>query len=188
MESAANAGQPTSLHSEIPLTPKGQQQAEDAVSMIENIVAPDFFMVSSYKRCTDTAAPSLEKWNSVPHVVTSDIVEFHYLDFAGQLTTIDDRKAKRDAYWEKCDPDYQDGPECETFRAFMQRVCHTVQLLQESSHRNIVVFTHGFFMKALFFITMPECSQEITSDSMRAIYNFSQRVSIGNATCVELEM
>jgi hypothetical protein len=89
--------------------------------------------------------------------------EFTYLDTAAcSGTTYAERKHRRDAYWERCDPRWGDGPGCESFAGFLQRLGWLEQTLNSRRPEDtVVVFTHEFVMRALRWL------QQHTAERLR---------------------
>lgn len=145
-ESVANAGLRTSTMAGIQLTDRGHCQAQEIAARF--VVAPSRFVVSSYLRTQQSAAPSIARFPTVP-VETWPIHEFTYLA-ASQYdgTTSAERLTGVANYWERCDPNYRDGLGSETFEEFVQRVDQFIVRLQATSDLDLAVFTHGHFIRA----------------------------------------
>lgn len=148
-ESTANAGGRTLNHEIIPLSKIGEEQALQMAS--EFNLAPNIIIVSRFKRTQQTAFPLLKKYKEDSSFDIWDSVnEFTYLAPASCInTTAAERKARRDEYWERCDPNYLDGWEAESFNMLLNRARRTIDRLKEIERDFIVVFTHGLFMQAL---------------------------------------
>ncbi|RYF98861.1 MAG: hypothetical protein EON94_12370 [Caulobacteraceae bacterium] len=63
-------------------------------------------------------------------------------------TTGETRRPLVDDYWRRCDPDYQDGPDAESFRSFMERLHDFHRRLLAAGGDFIVVVGHGQFFHA----------------------------------------
>jgi broad specificity phosphatase PhoE len=144
-ESMANTGLATSDPAGIPLTEKGRSQAEH---LAENMtVIPDLIIVSPYLRARQTADPLIKRFPQARVECWPEVREFAYLAPASCRDTTAEESVK--AYWQAADPYYIDGDGAESFSQFMRRVDTAIQKLKDEEARNIVVFTHGQFMRAL---------------------------------------
>src|SRR3984957_19690377 len=84
---------------------------------------------SRYLRTVQTAAPLSRRHPGVP-VEQWPVEEFTYLDTAAcDGTSYAERKGLRDVYWRRCEPMWVDGPGCECFADFIERVRHFEQTL-----------------------------------------------------------
>lgn len=146
-ESLANAGLPSSDPTTIPLTSKGHEQAK---AIAEDIgIKPDLIVTSPYTRARETAIPLCNLFPTVP-IETWAVQEYVFfnLNVNGMpATTAADRKPMVDAFWEKCDP-FEMRPNAESFAEFWNRVVTFNQQVERFSGEHLVVFTHGFFMRA----------------------------------------
>ena len=119
-QSASNAGLPAVGHADTPLTALGQQQAREVARRVDR--QPDLLIVSPFLRAHETAAPIRKRWPATPCEVWP-IQELTYLSPARcRGSTADIRRPWIEAYWRRCDPDYCDGPDAESFGAFMGRL------------------------------------------------------------------
>ena len=110
---------------------------------------PDLIIVSPYLRTRQTAAPFIAKYSDVP-VEFWPIQEFNYLDNQKCLgTTIDERRAMRDAFMVRGDADWRDGDDTETFNEMVGRAHAFIERLRWRDERFIVVFSHGLFIRTL---------------------------------------
>ena len=130
-QSAANAmpshgGLVTYRNADIPITELGQTQAASLAQWLrEHTPQPDAVFVSPYLRTQQTARPYLEQ-SSLKAEVLHDLHEFNYLSFAnidGQNFTR--LKQLSEAYWQRNDPDYRDGEDCDSFASFYRRIADT---------------------------------------------------------------
>jgi broad specificity phosphatase PhoE len=145
-QSASNAGLPTTGYGEIPLTALGQRQAREVADRIER--QPDLLIASAFLRATDTAAPIRVRW-PLMRCETWPIQELTYLSPARcRGTTPEMRRPWVEEYWRRCDPDYRDGPDAESFRAFMARLHDFHQRLLALDGNFVVVIGHGQFFRA----------------------------------------
>jgi len=145
-QSASNAGLPAVGHGEVPLTALGQDQAREVARRVDR--QPDRLIVSPFLRTQETAAPIRERWPRTPCEVWP-IQELTYLSPARcKGTTADVRRPWIEAYWRGCDPDYVDGPDAESFRAFMARLADFDSRLSALGGDFAIAVGHGQFFRA----------------------------------------
>lgn len=177
-ESLANAGGTTSDSASIPITANGQHQAERLANLI--MERPSLVVVSRFCRTTQTAVPLLKRYPGVP-VECWNIEEFTHLNLdlcAG--TTYAQRKVLRDEYWDRCDPQWVDGPGCECFADFVARVrCFRRSLALLNPGEFVVIFTHGLLMQVLLWLELNSI-RGITHAEMRRFDDFRRSVSMPN--------
>jgi len=119
-ESAANAGRATSDPASIPLTELGEQQAHAISTRLAE--SPAIVICSPFLRARQTAAPTLTRFPAVPSDIWP-VQEFTYLAPARcEGTSAQQRRPWVDAYWNAYKPTLLDGPEAESFSAFIERV------------------------------------------------------------------
>jgi broad specificity phosphatase PhoE len=148
-ESEGNVGLPTSSAAEIAITDKGKIQAQRIADHLPN--PPDLFVVSEYKRTQQTAAPTFEKFPSIP-IATWPIKEYTYLPYElyNNKTTAQ-RNEPSFKYFRKGDPDLVLGEGGESFNQMLARVDDTLQRMVDSPHPFTILFCHGWFMRALLW-------------------------------------
>jgi 2,3-bisphosphoglycerate-dependent phosphoglycerate mutase len=145
-QSASNAGLPAVGHGEVPLTALGREQAREVARRVDR--QPDRLIVSSFLRAQETAAPIRERWPRTPCEVWP-IQELTYLSPARcRGTTADVRRPWIETYWRGCDPDYLDGPDAESFRAFMARLGDFDSRLSALEGDFAIAVGHGQFFRA----------------------------------------
>ena len=145
-QSASNAGLPTVGHAEVPLTALGQEQAREVAHRVG--LQPNLLIVSPFLRAHETAAPIRERWPGTPCEVWP-IQELTYLSPARcRGTTADIRRPWIEAYWQRCDPDYLDGPDAESFRSFMLRLGDFHRRLSALGSGFVIAVGHGQFFRA----------------------------------------
>ena len=148
-ESESNAGIPVSNDATTPLTELGIQQANRVAAHLQE--PPDRFVVSPFYRTQQTAAPTLLKFPDVP-VETWPVHEFSYLSHEqSENTTLKDRRKLSTPYFLTGDPDLILGDGGESFNQFLARVDNSIARVQESQDKNIIIFGHGWFMRALLW-------------------------------------
>jgi broad specificity phosphatase PhoE len=177
-QSAANAGERTSDPATIPITDTGTCQAQCVADLVSE--RPRVIALSRYLRTVQTGEPLLRRYPDVP-VEEWRVEEFTYLDTAACVgTTYAERKGLRDAYWKRCDPLWADGPGCECFANFIQRVRRLEKTLcLRDAGETIVVFTHGFVMRTLLWLQQRKAGP-ITSTEMEDFDSFQRRISVPN--------
>lgn len=142
-QSASNAGLPTDGYGEVPLTALGRRQAQEVADRVDR--QPDLLVASAFLRAVDTAQPILARWPTTRRE-TWPIHELTYLSPARCVgTTAETRRPWVEAYWRRCDPDYQDGPDAESFRSFMTRLADFHWRLLALEDAFVVVVGHGQF-------------------------------------------
>jgi len=149
-ESETNAGLPSVSDQSTKLTETGKRQAEYVAKYLQEYLQepPDLFVISPYDRTRMTAAPSLEKFPSVP-VETWQIHEYTYLShdqYSG--TTTSDRRRLSEDYFRIADPDLILGKGGESFKQFIGRVDTCFNRLIESDFQKVILFGHGWFTRA----------------------------------------
>jgi broad specificity phosphatase PhoE len=124
----------------------GRQQARDVADRVPR--QPDLLIVSSFLRAADTAEPIRARWPLL-RCETWPIHELTYLSPARcRGTTAETRRPLVDAYWQRCDPDYRDGPDAESFRSFMTRLLDFHRRLLALEGDFVIVVGHGQFFRA----------------------------------------
>ncbi|HEY1049556.1 MAG TPA: phosphoglycerate mutase family protein [Prosthecobacter sp.] len=160
-ESEANAGLPTLTPGCIRLTELGHRQATELAGTIAE--PPCLIVVSPYIRTHLTAAPLRTRYPAVP-VEEWPVHEFTYLNplhYSGTTETQRGEFARH--YWTRCDPHWNDGGGAESFADLIARIDHLEHRLHERAEKNILVFTHGFFIKALLLRRdQPEAAVDAT--------------------------
>lgn len=162
-ESVANAGEASSDHASIPLTPKGVEQAHLVAGAFAQ--APDLIVASPFSRAQATAMETATAFSSVPFE-TWPIHEFTYLE-PGRCanTTVAQRRDWVEAYWAKADPAFTDGEGAESFLDFISRAQSFLDRLAEHPAQDIAVFSHGQLINAVAWLI--ECRpQKIDGQAM----------------------
>ncbi len=146
-ESMSNAGARTSSHGGAVLSENGKKQA---LALAEKLnFRPDLIVVSPFVRTRQTAAPLLEKYPETP-VEVWPVQEFSFLDADRcNNTTQEERLPWVEAYFARNDPDYVDERDAESFNQMLSRVDDMLARLRKLRKRNVVVFSHGNFMRAV---------------------------------------
>jgi broad specificity phosphatase PhoE len=153
-ESLANAGLPTPDHNNIPLTAKGQAQAENVSREIPR--QPDLIVMSEFIRTHLTAAPTRARFPDAP-VAIWPVHEFTYLSpTTYNNTTQAQRHPASEAFWEKADPDHTDASDAESFSDLMRRARETLDLIRKADGDFVAIFSHAQFIRATrYAVTHP---------------------------------
>ncbi len=181
-QSASNAGLPAAGFGEVPLTALGRRQAHDVADRIER--QPDLLVVSSFLRAIETAEPIRARWPLSP-CETWPIHELTYLSPARCRGMIaETRRPLVEAYWRRCDPDYRDGPDAESFRSFMTRLLDFHRRLLSLDGDFVVVVGHGQFFSG-YLLGLDE-GFEVSADWMRRYRAAETARPIANGEVIEL--
>lgn len=159
-QSTNNAGLPTFGNTDVPLTDLGIEQGRVVADRVWH--QPDLLVVSPFLRARATAQFISKRWPDLAQE-TWPIQELTYLSPVRCLgTTVHTRQPLVDAYWSRCDPDYADGNDAESFAAFLQRIHAFHRSLYELDAGFVVAVGHGQFFRAYMlalqwgFVATPE--------------------------------
>ena len=181
-ESASNAGLPSAGNGEVPLTALGERQARDVADRVER--QPDLLIASAFLRAYATREPIRARW-PLTRCETWPIQELTYLSAARCFgTTSATRQPWVEAYWRRCDPDYLDGPDAESFRAFMARLAEFHRRLLALDHDFVVAVGHGQFFRAYLYGLSEGFA--VSADWMRGYRTAETAEPITNGEIVEL--
>lgn len=148
-ESDSNAGMPTTSAASPALTERGKQQAKLVSDYITR--KPDLIAVSSYLRTQQTAQPVTDRFPSIP-VKIWPVQEFTYLSSTHyENATVSDRRSAANKYWLRGNPSYHDGSKAETFNHMLERVDQTIEKIQQNEKEFILIYSHGWFIRALLW-------------------------------------
>jgi probable phosphoglycerate mutase len=148
-ESESNSGLPTNDPSSINITAKGKLEAQAVANYFSE--TPSLIVTSPYIRTKQTAVPVLKRFPNVP-TEEWPIQEFTYLDSPRYVgTTNSQRSPMATAYWERCDPEYCDGPDSESFANLIARIRHFKGQIVDRNEKFVAVFTHGLFVRILLW-------------------------------------
>jgi 2,3-bisphosphoglycerate-dependent phosphoglycerate mutase len=197
--SQANAGKATDHPQSIELTDLGRKQARQIAEFFaEKIVifpsdAAKTVIVSPFVRTLHTAQPLIDQLKQSHQSVDLQvwpIQEFTYLSPARcRGTTAAQRKGWAQEYWERADPDWDDGDGAETYRHLMQRVNDfSVSLVSQvaSGSGQTLVFGHGMFFKA--FVIGLEYGTMATPEAMRRYRLLESANPIHNAQILRIAL
>jgi broad specificity phosphatase PhoE len=150
--SSANAGLPTTAPAIIPLTELGHAQAQALAGTLP--CAPGLIVSSPFERAVATATPTARRYPDVPLELWA-VEEFTYLAPARLVgTTQAQRKPEADAYWLAGDQLSIDGPGAESFAQLLQRAQAMLDRLASCSAQQVVVFSHGQFIRAVAWLIL----------------------------------
>lgn len=163
-ESVANAGGVTEEPHSVPLTALGREQARALSRSFAR--PPDLIITSPYFRAHDTAKPTAARFADVPLGVwpVHEICCLAPGRCAG--TTAMERRPWVEAYWDLCDPHRRDGEGAESYMEFTGRVRAALARLTQLPPQDVVIFSHGQFMKAIEW-EIVQGSPPIDADAMR---------------------
>lgn len=180
-ESVANAGGVSSgAPDDIPLTDLGFKQAHQVANLFST--TPDWVISSPFLRAKQTAQPTLQRF-PICHYAVWPIQEFTYLSPSTCVgTTVEDRRARVQAYWDAADPDYVDGEGAESFNNLLARV-ETMLACLKPMQGTVVLFTHGQVMRATqMLFAYPDKTPKQLMQQFRA------EPSIPNAAVIPLNL
>lgn len=182
-QSQSNAGMPTIGPHDNGLSELGYLQAKCIPEALKQ--PPDLIVTSPYLRTQLTAQPLIAQFPHVP-VDVWQVQEFTHLTLPlDQPTTPLIRRPLTQAYWERCDPDYVDGANAESFVQLMARVRTALGQFQQQSGF-VVVFSHGLFIKAMLWQILA-APTVIDAVAMRRFYGFLQAFRVPNASILKME-
>lgn len=143
IENAGSAGPGLGL---APLSSEGERQALALADFLPQ--TPDLLVVSPYRRSQDTAAPILARFPGLRQEIWP-VQEFSYLDpvrYDG--STPAQRRPAVEAFWQRCDPCFQESPGAERFTDLLARARDVLDRLRRASGF-LVLVSHGQFLRAL---------------------------------------
>lgn len=178
-ESLSNIGMATKATEHVPLSDKGFRQAEEVVRQLKAHAAPDLIVHSPYLRAKQTAEPTINAF-AYTRFEEWPVQEFTYLSaWREEHTNIEQRRPVVDLYWEISDPNLIDGPDCESFTEFIQRVRDIKQRIRTSGYDKVVIFSHEQFISAFIWLIQHDTG-EITSEKMREFRAYMKENRIPN--------
>lgn len=181
-QSTSNAGLPATGHGDVPLTELGHEQARAVARRVDR--QPDLLIVSPFLRARQTCAPIQQRWPKAPSE-TWDIFELTYLSPERcRGTTAATRKPMIDAYWQRCDPAYIDGPDAESFGSFMGRLRDFHERLVKLDGGFAVAVGHGQFFRA--YMIGLTTGFDVSPDWMRRYRVTEVATPLANGEIVEL--
>jgi broad specificity phosphatase PhoE len=100
------------------------------------------------------------------------------------MTSRDQRRALRHAYWSRNDPVYRDGNGAESFNDCVQRAIDFLERARKLPSGTNYVFTHSFFMRLVEMVLKPRPTN--SNAFMRKYYAERKDHMITNLDIVEL--
>lgn len=182
-ESEANAGLPTETPHSIPLTARGHEQARAFAEKWAD--EPALIVVSPFIRTQQTAAPLMKRFPGVS-VEEWPVHEFTYLNPEQYRGTTEAHRGvfARD-YWRRCDAHWNDGGGAESFVDLIARVDELERRLMPCVEGHTLVFTHGYFMKALL-LRREHPSRQVDADFMAAFRDGRKNDTLPNTGMIVL--
>lgn len=145
-ESEAHIGKAATHIEEVGLTPTGEKMAQEIANELPG--QPDLIITSPYLCAWQTAHTTIQRFADVPYAIWQDVREFTYLgSLAGKYLTREERKEKVKKFWERSDPEHQDG----NGESFLQLIGRTRRAWEELRQQEgfIVIFTHEQFIRGM---------------------------------------
>jgi len=168
----------------VSLTELGQKQAEKVLDYFEK--TPDLIITSSYVRTQQTARPLINKYPFIPQEEWL-IHEFTYLSVDRCFnTTFSERQPYKEEYWQRNDPNYNDGKGAESFNDFMSRTSNTIETLKNRKENFVVLFSHEYIISATKYL-LEKQPHKITSREMQEFKEFFNSNRVSNAGKVEFK-
>jgi len=183
-ESEANAGGRTIDPASIGLTDMGLQQAEFIAQAFAE--APSLIVTSSYVRTKQTAVPTLLRFPDACHEQWP-VHEFTYLSpGAVANTTVQERRPRVDAFWQRHDPFYVDGTGAESFAGFRGRVEGVMERVKCYENCFIAVFGHGQFIRGILWSLL--CGLREDCADMRKFRHFLMACPMPNGSILKVQL
>ncbi len=184
-ESMSNAGYATVDTNSIPLTEKGWKQA--ALLSESFNIPPDLIVTSPYLRTHQTSTYVKNKFSQVPQEEWN-VQEFTYLCGKKYInTTTLQRQSSVKEYWERCDPFFSDGEGAESFLDLINRVSLTVEKIKSRKEKYFVIFTHGQFIKALWW-SLTNFANDDKYLQMLNVKKFFDQTDIKNGDILKIKL
>lgn len=183
-ESTGNVGIPSFDLSQMPLTERGRVQADDVAASWRT--APTLIATSPYLRALQTAQPTAQRYPAVPLEVLP-MEEFAYLEPSRwNGTSREQRLPIIEAYWDRGDPSFCDGPGAENFDRLLGRVDRTLARLASLPPEALVyAFSHGQFMQAMRVLLL--YPQWNAKEKMANFWAFNTQHPVLNVDKVEVQ-
>lgn len=161
------------------LVPEGMQEAERVAEILPPV---ELVVVSPYGRTRETAQPYLKKHPHIP-VEEWQVQEFTYLSpekYDG--TTEPERLPWKQVFWDRCEPDFRENPNMESYRDFSARVGKALDQAFARPESVIGIFSHGLFMRGILWEALYS-RWEILSEGMA---KFRHQPTMPNGGIIEL--
>ncbi|HEU5378772.1 MAG TPA: histidine phosphatase family protein [Ktedonobacteraceae bacterium] len=186
--SQSNAGELTFSPNFTGLTRSGMAQAVCIAEAFPHTSGPSLIVTSKYIRTQQTAFPTMKRFYSAKREQWKDVHEFTYLSRAHSTRmTMQERRPLVEAYWQRNDPLYSDGEEAESFVRFISRVSSVVERLRYSKEEFIAIFTHGYVMRAVWWLLHTRVSK-IDAAGMRAFHELLDVLPLPNGAILPLQL
>ena len=176
-ESYSNAGLPTEEPGTYPITDAGKAESERFAQVWAE--EPQLIITSPYLRTQMTAEPMRAKYPKAAHDEWK-VQEWTFLcpsRYKG--STFASRQPHVREFWERNDPMYQDGGGAESYMDLMGRVALFRQRLRPRQEKQIVIFTHGHFMRAVVWSHLYDRWRH-TPETMARFRKFTEAMEIPN--------
>ena len=179
-ESYTNAGLDWHDQETNPITEKGHRQARLVCEAL--VTKPSLIVTSPFIRTKLTAAPTIERWPDIPH---EEWQVQEYTQICTQTRGMVSRAECITIFKEQrkiADPDHTDGPKAESFNNMVSRVEKAIEKIRSTSHKKILIFSHGFFLSALFYrLENPDLSPV----PMHDLIQYKRHQSIPNTAVIQ---
>jgi len=157
-QSEENAGIQTPDHKNVQLTEMGRKQASFIAPHFELKQKPSLIVSSPYQRAQETARIVCDQIAGAPGYKMWPVEEFSFIAprFWGGLLA-NEREKIIQRFWDNCDPHQVIPPnteDAETFSVFIERVRATIKRIEALEEDFVVIFTHGYFIRAMFLHLM----------------------------------
>lgn len=185
-ESTANAGAPVQVNAEIALSGRGAAQAEDLADWLCGAAgaAAGCICVSSYLRTAQTARPFLRRVGREAEVWDC-LHEFDYLAVERiRPMSREERRLAAAEYWQRAEPQRNDGGGTECFHDFVARVSEARRRFEAWPSGVHLVFTHGVWLAMLVWLHLGQAA--VSADDMRRFRRFEKSLAIGNTDVFRL--
>lgn len=180
-QSTANVGEPITKRGVPPLTDLGWQQARAIADWFPS--TPDLIVATPFVRAQQTAAPLQERFPDVDY----DIWQAQeYSPLSKQLytnTTVHVRSPHFIKFFEDADPHHDNGEGAETFAAGIERAEDLLTQLRAAPQQNIVVFTHGTFLRMVYWRWLMG-TNERAYNAMAAFGTYRKAMRVPNCSVI----
>lgn len=182
-QSTGNIGIPSFDLSQMPLTELGRVQADQIAASWQ--ATPTLIASSPYLRAMQTAQRTEHRYPAVP-VEVLPMEEFTYLEPSRWNGTASKQRLPFiEAYWDRGDPSYCDGPGAENFDRLLGRVDRALARLASLPPDALVyAFSHGQFMQAMRVLLL--YPQWTPKEKMAHFWAFNTQHPVLNADKVEV--
>ena len=187
-ESETNAGNIVKSNAMCPLTVSGKKQSILLAKWLNIQPKPDLIIKSPFVRTNQTAQPYIDLNPNIKRELWDNAKEFAYLSQI-KYTSINDRAAARDKYWNNCDIFYNDDETTESFTEFIYRIYNLRESLYQNKNNIIFVFTHGLVIKTFWWLIQHNqlTSYKINSAEMAKLNNFFNAIDIPNCGILKIK-